>query len=359
MEKTRVRVPGKLYIAGEYAVVEPGYSAIAIAVDRFIILEMRPSFDEEGSITSEGFTDGAISWNRINGKVTLADTDSRLTYVLKTIHTVEEYVEQCGVALSHFHLELTSELDHLDGQKFGLGSSGAVTIAVVRGLLNYYKISHTDLVVYKLGVLAQLQLGVNSSFGDLAVSSFTGWVHYTNFNHQVVQEWLQELSTREVIERDWPYLEIEKLDVSKKVLPFIGWTGSPASTHHLVGDVQEKKQQSPDDYAHFLKESKESVDILATALANGDETQIKFAIHKNRQALLTMGQQTNVVIETPKLTSLCKISASFGGAAKTSGAGGGDSGIAFIFDEEAKNNMIKKWKAAGITPLPLSVYSKE
>ena len=28
-----VSVPGKLYIAGEYAVVEPGYPAVIVAVD--------------------------------------------------------------------------------------------------------------------------------------------------------------------------------------------------------------------------------------------------------------------------------------------------------------------------------------
>ena len=28
--------PGKLYIAGEYAVVEPGHPAILVAVDQFI-----------------------------------------------------------------------------------------------------------------------------------------------------------------------------------------------------------------------------------------------------------------------------------------------------------------------------------
>ncbi len=31
-----VKAPGKLYIAGEYAVVEPGQPAILIAVDQFV-----------------------------------------------------------------------------------------------------------------------------------------------------------------------------------------------------------------------------------------------------------------------------------------------------------------------------------
>jgi mevalonate kinase len=36
-------VPGKLFIAGEYAVVEPGHPAIIVAVDQFItVMWKRP-----------------------------------------------------------------------------------------------------------------------------------------------------------------------------------------------------------------------------------------------------------------------------------------------------------------------------
>ena len=38
---TEVRAPGKLYIAGEYAVVEPGFPAVLIAVDRYVTLLLR------------------------------------------------------------------------------------------------------------------------------------------------------------------------------------------------------------------------------------------------------------------------------------------------------------------------------
>ena len=37
--------PGKLYVLGEYAVVEPGHRAILIAVDRYVRVEARPAED--------------------------------------------------------------------------------------------------------------------------------------------------------------------------------------------------------------------------------------------------------------------------------------------------------------------------
>ena len=36
----RVSVPGKLFLAGEYAIVEPAHSAVLVAVDRFLTVEL-------------------------------------------------------------------------------------------------------------------------------------------------------------------------------------------------------------------------------------------------------------------------------------------------------------------------------
>ena len=47
----QVKAPGKLYIAGEYAVTEPGYKSILIAVNRFVTATIEASNKVEGSIT--------------------------------------------------------------------------------------------------------------------------------------------------------------------------------------------------------------------------------------------------------------------------------------------------------------------
>ena len=44
-----VTTPGKLFIAGEYAVVEPGHPAIIVAVDQFVTVTVEETTDE-GSI---------------------------------------------------------------------------------------------------------------------------------------------------------------------------------------------------------------------------------------------------------------------------------------------------------------------
>ena len=55
------RAPGKLYIAGEYAVVEPGHRAVLVAVDRFITVRITPcspSGEYAGTISSRLYANG-------------------------------------------------------------------------------------------------------------------------------------------------------------------------------------------------------------------------------------------------------------------------------------------------------------
>ena len=46
------KAPGKLYIAGEYAVVENGYPAILVALDQFVTCSIEESAAEVGKIIS-------------------------------------------------------------------------------------------------------------------------------------------------------------------------------------------------------------------------------------------------------------------------------------------------------------------
>lgn len=359
MVEVKTKAPGKLYVAGEYAVVEPGYSAIITAVNLFVYLNISEAADDSGSIYSEGFTDKAVRWTRIKEKVQPDQTIASLKYVLSAIHTTEEYLANLGLSLRNYHLHITSDLNNETGSKLGLGSSGAVTVATVQGLLQFYDVDFTDELIYKLSVLAQLQLGINSSFGDLAAITYTGWIEYTSFERETVLEQFNLYSVKETIEMEWPHLNIERLHIPDETNFLIGWTGSPASSDQLVGEVQERKAQSFEQYNHFLNESKLAVQTLAAALLENNQKKIIQAVTNNRQALLQMGQQTNVQIETSMLTNLIEIAKKYQGTAKTSGAGGGDSGIAFIFEEDLVASVLSEWQEVGITNLPLSIYTKE
>lgn len=356
MRTVQTKAPGKLYIAGEYAVVEPGHSAIITSIDRFVTTHISPSATNQGSINSVGFTEKPVTWTRVNNQVELDDSADNLKYVLSTIHTTEAYLVETGISLVPFDLRIESELDDEHGEKLGLGSSGAVTVATVKALLEFYGVDVKDLLVFKLSVLAQMNLDINSSFGDIAAITYTGWIQYTSFDCNYVRQFRADHLITDTIEAYWPKMIIKRMKVKRNINFLVGWTGSPASSHDLVGAVQDKKEQTTERYNNFLEESNASVALLTIGLEEGNPTKIKDAINRNRKALLEMGKDTNVVIETPLLIKLCEIAKKHGSPAKTSGAGGGDSGIAFIFSKKQIKPLIDEWKKHSITQLPLHVY---
>lgn len=356
MKTVQTKAPGKLYIAGEYAVVEPGQSAIITAINRFVTAHISPSKTDQGSIDSVGFTQKPVKWVRVDNELKLVDSAVSLSYVVSAIQTTEAYLAEKGISLVPFDVKINSELDDVDGKKLGLGSSGAVTVALVKALLEFYGADVRDLLVFKLSVLAQMNLGVNSSFGDIAASTYTGWIQYTSFDRDFVKQYCKDNSLVDTVNAYWPRIMIKRMKVKRKVNFLVGWTGSPASSHDLVGAVQDKKELTDDQYNHFLEESKASVAYLTIGLEEGHPAKIKEAIDRNRKALLEMGAEKNVVIETPLLTKLCNIARKHGGAAKTSGAGGGDSGIAFLFAKKHMKPVIDEWKKNGITHLDVTVY---
>lgn len=358
MTERKIKTPGKLFVAGEYAVVEAEHSAIITAVNRFIHLKIKTSSNNYGEIYSKGFTKSPARWTRRRNRFWLEKQNYRLKYVRSAIHTTERYLYEQKIPLQLYDLEIESELTTKQDKKLGLGSSGAITVATIRALLQFYQLKDDDLLVYKLAVLAQMNLHVNSSFGDLAASSYEGWIKYTNFNHDFVLSRFKKIPTKDLIELDWPGLKIERLEVSYQINFLIGWTGRPASSNRLVVDVQTKKEQSAEEYEQFLKISQKSVELLAQSLETNDRQGIKEAIENNRDALLTMGEQTTVMIETPQLKTLIDLAAQHHAVGKTSGAGGGDSGIAFVFDDSEVEPLIQDWKKAGITLLPLTVYGQ-
>lgn len=352
--------PGKLYIAGEYAVVEPGHPSIVVAVDRFITAHISGSqTPDKGSIRSRQNGIKEASWTRQNQQVVLDEDNPFFAYVLEAIHVVEEWLLESGGSVSSFYLDIESELDSSSGHKIGLGSSAAVTVAVIRALLRFYRLPEEDETIYKLAALAHMRLGSNGSFGDLAASTFTGWVAYSSFDRGIVREWMRTLTLSEVIEREWPAFSARSLIPPKELTLLIGWTGSPASTTHLVGKVQEQRTSSVEDYKEFLSESKACVSRMIEAFEKDDVSSIQSDIRINRSLLNQLKKITGVVIETPALTELCEIAELHGAAAKTSGAGGGDSGIALCDARTDRFQLIEQWKQSDITPLPLNVYTKD
>ncbi|MBF0788266.1 MULTISPECIES: phosphomevalonate kinase [unclassified Streptococcus] len=348
--------PGKLYLAGEYAVVEAGYPALIAAVDQCLFAKLRRA--EIGSIYSTQQPELEVAWSR-RGNQICADFPKPYQLILSSMQVVEDYVRALGVEVDTlYRLEIRSDLDdEQSGTKYGLGSSGAVTVAVVKVLLSYYQQELAPILVYKLAVLAQLRIAMTGSFGDLAASSFGGMVAY----HSVDRNWLKAAMTSlpilELVAQDWKELSIQALDLPKGLDLLVGWTGSAASTDQLVASMQDQLNQEAKEAIHrqFLRTNRACLEKLIRACQENDKIAVREAIATNRQQLQDFSAGMGMMIETPQLYSLCQLAIDEGAVAKSSGAGGGDCGICLVDSPAQKERIAKAWEEAGITPLPLSI----
>ncbi|MET1249130.1 phosphomevalonate kinase [Sporolactobacillus sp. STCC-11] len=347
--------PGKLYIAGEYAVVEPGYPAIIAAVDKSVTVTIE-----------RRETCGRIQW--VNAKLDLKrsatnqwNTEgdvSPFRFVLSAIERTEQYVQALGKQLGVYQLTISSGLTRTDGRKYGLGSSAAVTVACTKAILAFYEMKIEQQIVFKLAALAHLSVQGNGSCGDIAAGVYGGWIAYTSFD----RKWLAAFVSSKkdwlpLLKMDWPKLSIQPLVLPANLHLIVGWTGIPAATAKLIDRVEKARRGQEKGYQHFLKQSKACVEKMIAGFLNPQPELILEGIRENRRILAQLSKLCGVFIETDKLHQLCSIAEKNRGAAKTSGAGGGDCGIVLADQETDQKALIKAWKDHGITPLAL--YDRE
>ena len=350
------KAPGKLYIAGEYAVVENGYPAILVALDQFVTCSIKESDREMGQIFSRQYHNDQLLWRRMGDQMVVDKRDNPFSYILSAIQVTEEYARSFERELRIYDLQIDSQLDSKNGRKYGLGSSAAVTVATVKALCRFYNLPVTKDEIFKLAAIAHFEVQGNGSLGDVAASVYGGWISYHSFDRQWLAQQRKYLDIKSLIDLPWPDLKIESLHAPKNLELLIGWTGKPASTSQLVDKISLFKARRQDEYHHFLDESKACIQRMVDGFHRQDLESIKREIRYNRDLLKQLGNNSGVDIETPVLHKLCQIAEKFGGAAKTSGAGGGDCGIVAIDRSADFKSVLKSWTSNHIEQLPLNVH---
>lgn len=348
--------PGKLYIAGEYAVVEPGEPSVIVAVDRVLTVKLTPS-DDLGRVFSSEYGRMPVVWRR-------DDDDSiqlehrPFDYVMAAIALTERLRSERGHEPRYFDLHIESELDDSSGRKFGLGSSAAVVVATIAAINDFYGLGLDPTQRFKLALLSTARVSPRSSGGDLAASTFGGWIRYTSPDRDVLLQDLERNATvcASLESAGWDLFSVTQLPEPEHLELLVGWTGSPASTERLVNGVEKQTPVASTGHDDFLTESRAIVDALVASLQQQDAASTLTQVRAARVLLQGLGATTGIQIETEKLRALCEIAESHGAAAKPSGAGGGDCGIVFAGEDSANDAILRDWQKAGIRPLGLDVY---
>lgn len=352
-----VQAPGKLYIAGEYAVLEANCPAILVAVNEFVRVSISDSVGTSGLIHSKQYSQDSIHWIRKGNKMVIDNRDNPFEYILAAINFTEKYCLEQHVEMSLYDLHVNSDLDSADGKKYGLGSSAAVTVATVKAILEYYGLKVSNDLIFKLSAISHYSVQGNGSAGDIAASVYGGWLAYQTFDKQWLKNELAHHSLSYVLNEAWPGLRVQLLTPPDDMNLLIGWSQKPASTSQLVDKTNAKKKSIKHQYNEFLQDSRDCVLKMIEGFNKGDIQLIQEQIRCNRKLLKDFAQLNNIAIEIPRLTKLIDIAEQFDGAAKTSGAGNGDCGIV-IADKHTDISRLKDlWRENGILPLNFRVHS--
>jgi len=305
--------PGKLVLAGEYAVLAPGGAALVAADDRRLAVSVSPA--EKWSVG-----DGRAEWT----------PGQPVPAALSFVAAVVDEARLRGLAPLRVltHGDMT-----VHGRKLGLGSSAAVTVAAVGAVLGpEASLEQRWLIADRLHRAVQSGRG---SGVDVAASTFGGVVRFTS----------DPKSARPVqVHADWR-LVVVRAEASVATGPRVASYGQFATEH-------------PEKAQAFLQRSQAAVSALEGALAGQDEKVLREAVGAARAALLQLQRESGLLLETPAIARAAQLAERHGCGGKQSGAGGGDCAVLLARGDEARDRLIGLVQQDRLEAFPVGIASE-
>jgi len=285
--------PGKLFLVGEYAVLEGG-PALLVPVTQ------RARVTIETAKTSE-----VISHTTTIEKHSLEEALQRFPLLQATVTELG-----CLNQLEHAQLNLDTSSFFRNDVKLGLGSSAALTVALVK----LFAPETTAYEQFKKAVQCHLifQKGVGSG-ADIALSAMDEPIIFQR----------GESPDPVVIPDDLHMLAI--------------WSGKPASTTGYVGAVNLWRQSNPHAYLSNISELGTTATECVDCLKANDTAQVLARIEQYDRQLQHLSTVSGVNFYNQAHLEMRKKVELRSCIYKPSGAGGGDFGIAYSTD---KNELL-------------------
>ncbi|MEM7430820.1 MAG: hypothetical protein AAF351_02655 [Pseudomonadota bacterium] len=302
--------PGKLVIAGEYAVLN-GAPAIATAVDRRVAVTVEPNDDDCHSVRAPGWVDHVGRFQASDDGVVWREGETGFDLITATWPHFKITGEQC------VDIRIDSRaLLHASGTKLGLGSSAAVTVALAGALVAD---GHSAIAA---DAHRQFQGGRGSGV-DIACSTTGGVIEFEGGR------------TRSI---EWPE------GLAYTVL----WSGQPASTSDKLSQLDGADSATSRTLyraAQHVAEYWQGDDLsrLLSSLAHYVTVLRAFDID-HRLGIFDAGHR-----------ELMEIAESMNLLYKPCGAGGGDLGIVLYEADTDIAPLLARAKGVGFEPLDMSI----
>lgn len=302
------RAPGKLMLAGEYAVLH-GAPALVMAVNRHAVVRARREGGAARELPPE--VSATFAWAIEEGWLKRAPSAGELTIEL-------------------------SALAGEGGKKLGLGSSAAGCVAALAWALAREGATSFDRAHIALTARAGHRRAQGGGSGvDVLASALGG----------VVRACLPAgLDGRvEVGSRAW------SADIPWRVL----WSGTPARTSDMIAKVDALRARDAGVFEGFVRAVSEATEAFDEALRAADVPGLVVAVAAHYDAMRALGERAGAPIVTPELARLAAAIEPFGAVVKPSGAGGGDVSLLFAHDRGALDEATRAASKEGFAVVDL------
>ena len=282
--------PGKVVLSGEYAVLD-GAPAICMAIDRRSRAVISASDSDVSTIEAVNYTkevgrfrskDGILEW--LQGQSAFGVVDS--------VWRIANVADSPALAIK---LDSSEFIDGRTGLKIGIGSSAAITVALVMALKG--SDDRTNIAAIAQRAHAEFQGGIGSGV-DIACSLTGGLIEY-------------RVAGASTTRLDWP----ERLEAR------LVWTGKPASTRDKLSQLDATVSKPS-----RVRLAGASEDI-ALAWQSGDAEEILAGYHEYIECLSEFSIDHNLGIFDAGHSEIRRAASAENLIYKPCGAGGGDIGI--------------------------------
>ncbi len=320
--------PGKLVLLGEYAVLE-GAPALVLAVDRRVRVHLSPIAGDAWEIVAPTLQlqgrlqprDGAVHW--------IGDAADELAWVANAFAQVPQAVRApaCRIELDstpfYFKHAGTSA-------KLGLGSSAALTVALLGALHAYARLAPPTLAE-AMAAHRTIQGGHGSGI-DIA-AAFTGGLSRFQLHAATAQ--------------------IDPATLPAGLHWCCVYAGRPTSTRVMLATVAAWRARAPVAFGRRIHELATISSRGINAAAANDAAAFLSCLNDYAHALARFGEAAGADIASLEQRALGALAANCGCVYKSCGAGGGDVGITLAVEDTRLREFATRAARAGFPVIDL------
>ncbi len=317
--KFATKTPGKLIILGEYSVLEGAPSLVA-STNRFANAIFKKSEDGVFKIKAPSINVPLMNFF-ISDEGKVKFIDKSFEKVMEKLSLFVAIFEQTARKLIEKGLKIPPLEIFLDTYDFyytknllklGLGSSAAVTVSLITGLLSANIVNPDEVTPELIMSLAmdshkKAQGNVGSGI-DIVTAIYGGILKY-------------QIAEKEI--------RFKQLEMPDNLHYITVWSGQSASTSGFVKKFNQYKKNYPEDFSKLVQEMSHTSELGIEAFEKKDNS----AFLEQYDAYYYLLKYLNTKLDLPVITKehqqIYDICRSNNVYYKSSGAGGGDLGIAF------------------------------